>query len=350
MSKATDGSKKVRSGFHWKDLKIGKKIGIGFGVVLLLLVGVGLLAILGLGSVITDAEEVIYGNELNAEMIQKEVDHLHWVGKVNTLLTDKEVTKLEIETDDHQCSFGKWLYSDSRKEAEAMIPGLAAVLKNIEEPHRHLHESAIHIDEVFVQADAELPGILATPQVDHLKWAEKIRDCFLTNSDSLKVQTDPTQCGLGKWLNSDQAKAAYASGTAEFKKTWDEMVESHSKLHKTAIEISSKYVQVHTGLRQLLLRRLLDHKNWAEKVSEAIIEGKSDLGVQTDPHKCTFGKFLTSQECKNYMEGFPELEQALEAAKEPHKHLHESAVMISDRKSTRLNSSHTDISRMPSSA
>ena len=53
------------------------------------------------------------------------------------------MTSLNVETDDHKCGFGQWLYGDGRKQAEALVPSLAPLLKKIEEPHRLLHESAI---------------------------------------------------------------------------------------------------------------------------------------------------------------------------------------------------------------
>ena len=101
-------------------------------------------------------------------------------------------------------------------------------------------------------------------------------------------------------------------------------------MHESAIDIQHKYAQRHQGLRNLLKDRLMDHKDWAEKVSEAIIESKSDLGVEADPSKCAYGKFLVSEKCASYMKGFPSLKEAVEASKEPHRHLHESAIAISE--------------------
>ena len=155
----------------FKNMTIGKKLAFGFSVVLLVLGSIVVMSFTGVGDIVNNAKEVIYGNTLDAMMAQKEVDHLNWAGKVNSLLTDDKVTKLEVETDGHKCGFGQWLYSDARKEAETKIPALASIFKDIEEPHQCLHESAIHIGEAFVQADTALPGILAARQVDHLHWA-----------------------------------------------------------------------------------------------------------------------------------------------------------------------------------
>lgn len=98
----------------WKNLTIGKKTGIGFGVILVLLVVVGILSYTGVSGIVTNAVKVIEGNKLDGNLAQKEVDHLNWVNKVNALLTDDKITSLDVQTDDHKCGFGKWLYGEGR--------------------------------------------------------------------------------------------------------------------------------------------------------------------------------------------------------------------------------------------
>ncbi len=313
----------------FQNMTLSKKLACGFGVVLAALAVIVVLSFVGVGGIVTNAKKVVYGNQLDAVMTQKEVDHLNWVSQVNQLLTDETVTTLTVQTDDHRCGFGEWLYSDQRKEAETAIPSLASVLKALEQPHKELHASAIHIGEAFVQADPELPGTIAARQVDHLKWADIIRDTFLENRARLTVQTDPTKCALGKWVNSKRAGQAYDCGTAEYRAHWDKMLQSHVHLHHSAVRVGEEYAQIHEGLGQVLLRRLLDHKNWTQKVSEAIITGQSDLGVQTDHTKCAYGKFIASQQCADYMKGFPEFREQIEASKLPHQNLHASAIIIS---------------------
>ena len=152
---------------RWKDLKLGMKFTIGFGFVLILLAIVGSWSILGIGSIVGNAEEVIHGNQLDAMLAQKEVDHLNWSGMLNTLLTDENVTTLEVEKDDHKCAFGHWLYGEERKHVEKLVPSLAPLLKEIEEPHHKLHSSAIEIDKHFQQADLELGNFLREKKTDH---------------------------------------------------------------------------------------------------------------------------------------------------------------------------------------
>ena len=103
---------------NWNKLTIGKKNGVGFGVILILLGVIGVLSYTGVGGIVKNAAQVIDGNRLDGMLAQKEVDHLNWVNNVNALLTDDSVTTLEVQTDDHKCGFGKWLYGEGRKQAE----------------------------------------------------------------------------------------------------------------------------------------------------------------------------------------------------------------------------------------
>ena len=115
----------------WKNMTIGKKNAVGFGVVLILLAALALISYTGVDGIVNNAGEVIAGNKLDGNLAQKEVDHLNWANKVNALLTDEKVTTLEVETDDHKCAFGKWLYGEGRKEAEALVPPLLACSRRL---------------------------------------------------------------------------------------------------------------------------------------------------------------------------------------------------------------------------
>jgi methyl-accepting chemotaxis protein len=241
-----------------KNMTIGKKLALGFGVVLVLLALVGALSFRGVGGMGADAKDVIAKNELVNNLARREIDHLNWANQVVALFTDDNITKLEVQTDDHKCAFGQWLYSDAREHAEKEIPQLAGLLKEIEGCHRELHESAVEIGTQFRRADAELPGVLAARMVDHLKWADTIRDAFLENKTSLEVQTDPTQCALGKWLAGAHAQKAYASADAELKRAWDDMLIAHKKLHESAVDICQQIGQGEQGRAQA--KKVFDEK------------------------------------------------------------------------------------------
>ncbi len=133
-----------------KDWSIGWKIRFGFGFVLTSFILVSGWSIFGIDNIVQNAAEVIDGNELKKNIVQKEIDHLNWAVELNKLLTDDSVKKVTVEKDHTKCAFGKWLYGEGRKTAEALVPALKPVLQRIEQPHKALHDTAITIDEEFV--------------------------------------------------------------------------------------------------------------------------------------------------------------------------------------------------------
>jgi methyl-accepting chemotaxis protein len=312
----------------WKNMTIGKKIGTGFGVVILLLIVLGAISFTGVGGIVKNASEVIDGTSLDGELAQKEVDHLNWIMEVNKLLSDDTVHELHVETDHTQCGFGKWLYGEGRKNAEILVPSLIPLFKEIEEPHRLLHESAISISGVYTQADQSLPGFLAQIEISHLLWAAAIEGAMLNNEEKVMAQTDHTLCKFGKWLYGEdvaktvQLDAVLAGLLAEIK-------EPHKKLHDSAKHIIAAYRQVHPGLLDTLRLRLDDHRIWAAKVALSLIEG-SLIKVQTDPEKCEFGVWLGSEYVLNLMNNDPALNKIFQSVKEPHDALHASAVLINN--------------------
>ncbi len=241
----------------FKNMTIGVRIAGGFGVVLAMLTLVGILSYTGVGGIVGNAGEVIEGNKLAHTLAEKEVDHLNWANKVNALLTDEKVSALDVQTDCHKCAFGKWLYGEGRKQAEALVPSLAPLLKEIEAPHRKLHESAIAIGKVFKQADAHLPALFTEREVDHLKWAAKISDTLLEGKDTLNVQADPTKCALGKWLNGKAAQTAYEKGDAKFKNTWNAMLAKHQALHESAHRIQDAMKVSNDAAREVFAKKTI---------------------------------------------------------------------------------------------
>ena len=137
----------------WTDITLGKKIGIGFGMVLFLFAVAGGVSFYGVKKIASDAKKVIAANRLDSVMAQREIDHLNWANKLNSQLVDESATTLQVETDDHKCGFGQWSYGEGRKQAEQQIPALVPLLKEIEAPHHRLHQTAITIGEKFANSD-----------------------------------------------------------------------------------------------------------------------------------------------------------------------------------------------------
>ncbi|MFO7609162.1 MAG: CZB domain-containing protein, partial [Candidatus Krumholzibacteriia bacterium] len=219
---------------HWS---LSRKIGAGFGTVLVLLGGLAAMSFQGVGAIVDDAEEVIHGNELKAMIVQRELDHLRWSDKVNAFITDPAVTELKAQIDPHQCNLGVWYYGDERAEAERLAPGLATVLTRLEEPHRRMHESAAAIDQAYVPVDLALGAFLREAKVAHLDWAGRVKDVFFDPAvTKLDVVTDPHQCMLGKWFYGDEARAL-AKADPAFAKIWEDLDWEHGVMHGGAIRV-----------------------------------------------------------------------------------------------------------------
>ncbi|MBU1343718.1 MAG: CZB domain-containing protein [Proteobacteria bacterium] len=313
---------------RWQDMTIGKKIGTGFGIVLLLLIILGGVSFTGVGGIVKNASEVIEGTALDGELAQKEVDHLNWIVQVNKLITDDTIHQLNVQTDHTQCGLGKWLYGEDRKKAELLVPTLVPLLKDIEAPHKLLHESAILVAGAYKQADPGLPSFLALMEIAHLQWADGIQEALLDNSKEMIVQTDPTQCSFGKWIYSEEAENAVRSD-AVLAALLKEIKDPHKKLHESAKNIISEYRQVHPDLLDTLRQRLDDHRKWTASIARSLIEG-SQISVQTDPEKCKLGKWLDSGEVLTLMNNDSTLNKILKDVREPHNLLHASAVSIYD--------------------
>jgi len=316
----------------WNDLKLARKLAVGFGSVIFLLLIVGATAFIGINTIKKNASEVIDGNKLRGELVQKEVDHLNWANSVSALLTDEKITELNVQTDDHLCAFGKFLYGNDRKVAEELVPQLSEIFKQIEEPHRQLHESAIAIGNQFVQADVQLPSFLAEKEIDHLKWASAIESFFASNLASLDVTTDDHACELGKFLYGEAGKAV-ASSDPELARYIDAMKEPHAHLHASAKKIQDLWKPQHIGLIDTLRVRLDDHRQWAASISEALLNNE-EITVITDPSQCALGKWMAGKECRELEADWPEFSETIAKVRKEHEKLHGSAVDIQNEGDT----------------
>jgi methyl-accepting chemotaxis protein len=223
-----------RCGMRWKDVKLSGKLGIGFGAVLVLLAVLAVWAVVGIRGIVRNANEVIAGNRIRGDMVQREVDHLNWANEVNALIVDDHVHDLSVETDPTQCAFGKWYYSPERELVEAQVPALRPILDAIEEPHNELHQSAIAIEDSYRPVDLELGNFLREIETDHLAWAHSVKD-LLVNRDAPTndIEVDHTQCRLGLWLYSAEVRER-AANDPEFGAALEALYDPHEALHRNA--------------------------------------------------------------------------------------------------------------------
>jgi methyl-accepting chemotaxis protein len=166
-------------------------------------------------------------------------------------------------------------------------------------------------------------------EVDHLNWINKVQDLFARNRETLDVQTDPTKCGLGKFLYGEKSRQM-AALNPEFTALIEGIKKPHQHLHDSAVEIGQTWRQRHKGLRNMLKDRLDDHRRWTSILSQIVIDRNPDMEIELNPERCALGRFLTSDAYKNYAKDFPALLQSVEAIKTPHRQLHKSAGQIKE--------------------
>ena len=172
-------------------MTIGKKIGSGFGVVLVLLIAVASLTYTGVGHIVDHADELITGKKIDGMISAKEADHLEWIINLTDLFVHNNVEKLKVQTDHRKCGLGKWLYGEERKEAERVFPQIAPLLKDIEKPHAELHASADKIKKLYdLEAANHANKVKA---IAAKKWERISQDFFSTLDTAMEEVIDPAK-------------------------------------------------------------------------------------------------------------------------------------------------------------
>ena len=97
---------------QWKNLKIGTKLSLGFGSIIILLLIVSANSYRNFHETKTYVDQALLQEERKGFLLEKEIDHLKWMGTLSDLFLKDEVCSVQVETDDHKCGLGKWLYSD----------------------------------------------------------------------------------------------------------------------------------------------------------------------------------------------------------------------------------------------
>ncbi|MBA3013280.1 MAG: CZB domain-containing protein [Proteobacteria bacterium] len=159
-------------------------------------------------------------------------------------------------------------------------------------------------------------------EIDHLNWISKVTDLFLREEvTTLDVQTDPTKCGLGKWLLSEEIQQMKLQDE-KLAQLLEAIKGPHDAIHHSAIKIKETYVAFDLSLDSLLAERWIDHLTWIKNLSNALLTQTPFTGG-LDPGQCAFGKWYASYKTEN-----PEFENLLKQWDAPHKALHLSADKI----------------------
>jgi len=228
----------------FKNLTVGKKLAAGFGIVLIILAMIWLTSFFGATSIVKNAVSMINGGNIVNGMFEKEVNQLKWLAKLTAYMNDPDAKELKIQTNDHKCGLGKWLFGEERKRAEELVPDIAPLLKAMEEPHRLLHHSAVDIAKTMKKLDTNRwMTFFYRVERAHRVWADTvIAEIFNLDGSSedrkeLSVESDYRKCALGKWLYGGEADA-FVKDYPAFASLVEKIKEPHRLVYEAAGKIN----------------------------------------------------------------------------------------------------------------
>jgi len=220
-----------------KSTSAGLKLVAGFFIMFLLTGAFILFSYQSFGRLSESTEKMIQADRLYADLAGKDTELFTWTDTVDNLLTDSTNKGGAIETDDHKCAFGSWLYGNGRREASALIPSLEPLFRNIEKSHAQMHAAAIDIINSRDQDERKLDNILQDAKTEQQGWLNTIKDALLDEQNTLTgLQVDPTRCILGRWLYSDESRTLYLSDP-EFAQLLTALDPLHKRLHGSIADI-----------------------------------------------------------------------------------------------------------------
>jgi len=139
---------------NWKNLRLGLKLGLGFGAVLVLFILAGILSFSSMRNIKNKISELEGAENSKSFMIEKEVDHYKCITALSKLFLDENVKTVDVQLDDHQCGLGKWIFGDEVRKLCKEDYVFSGLIEKIKAPHADLHNSARIIGQVYRSDDS----------------------------------------------------------------------------------------------------------------------------------------------------------------------------------------------------
>lgn len=80
-----------------------------------------------------------------------------------------------------------------------------------------------------------------------------------------------------------------------------------------------------------LTEKEVDHLKWVQSVQGLFVNNLSSLEAELDHTRCELGRFLHGNNSEKIAEADPKTAVLIETIREPHQHLHESAIRIKQK-------------------
>ncbi|MDX9701999.1 MAG: methyl-accepting chemotaxis protein [Candidatus Auribacterota bacterium] len=138
-----------------KNQKIRTKLLMGFAVVLILALGIGLTALMKssrYANIVKQESENLY---LTKFILEREIDHLKWSDRISTFFLNNEQS-LNVQLNPKKCKFGSWYYEFIVSDDFKRLPsGIQQKFLAIDSLHMSLHESAHEIHDGWEHGNTE---------------------------------------------------------------------------------------------------------------------------------------------------------------------------------------------------
>lgn len=238
---------RIKNLLSFKNMRLGIKLGMGFGVMTLIVIALGVASLYSANIVSNSATRIkTMASEMETlshvadNMTSATRAHKDWVGKVNSCVYDN-ADSIDVTMDGHVCGLGHFLYekqedgSTGLEQLAGLSPELAAKLEDMKEEHLQLHETAKKMNDIWMPTHDGLVIELKDHLDEHRVWASKVANAIMAGEEC-HVQADPAKCGFGHFLASGESK--------DLEKQWPEYAELMGDVRKShdALHISLKAI------------------------------------------------------------------------------------------------------------
>jgi len=127
---------------YFDDIATKKKLLIAFGAVTLMFVFIQVWTVVNLKINLGSMTSIMQTSEVQQELTECRVVHLHWVMAHDEYLQGKKI-ETNISTTHDNCCVGKFLVSERRNFTETRFPELVDLYQNLEITHKKMHEGSI---------------------------------------------------------------------------------------------------------------------------------------------------------------------------------------------------------------
>ncbi|MDK2896639.1 MAG: methyl-accepting chemotaxis protein [Candidatus Atribacteria bacterium] len=132
-------------------ISLRKKLSLGFGVLIVVLVILTILAYWSIDQIHNFSHQVAEIKDRENFLLQRKVDHLLWQEQLSFAIFNGEQFRGEL--DPTRCNLGQWLLEEETAAIED--EEIQNVLAQIKVPHEALHRSAQEINQRLIEGDQE---------------------------------------------------------------------------------------------------------------------------------------------------------------------------------------------------